>query len=140
KTTAAKTHTSRRLAMPDLQSLLDKIDRLDQQATKGPWIIDSIESGEHALFVDEDNPEYGHLGAASSTVASFLLAKNADFIAHARESLPQLAKALQAVMELHKTRVHDEDPTSPFCNFCGPVTPCETTQAITDALEATGVV
>src|SRR5699024_2904387 len=81
-----------------LTDLLDQIDRLDQQATKGPWIIDSIESGEHALFVDEDNPGYGHLGAASSTVASFLLANNADFIAHARESLPQLAKALRAVL------------------------------------------
>src|SRR5690625_7813705 len=92
-----------------LTELLDQIDRLDQQATKGPWIIDSIESGEHALFVDEDNPGYGHLGAASSTVASFLLAKNADFIAHARESLPQLAKALRAVIESCEETIRSVD-------------------------------
>ena len=51
------------------------------------------------------------------------------------EQTGQLAKAVRAVLELHKTRVHDEDPTSPFCNFCGPGTPCETTQAITDQME-----
>ena len=125
-----------------LTELLDQIDRLDQQATKGPWIIDSIESGEHALFVDEDNPGYGHLGAASSTVASFLLAKNADFIAHARESLPQLAKALRAVIESCEETIRSVDKN---------LLPDERDHAnrdhadmvldhITDALEATGVV
>ena len=51
------------------------------------------------------------------------------------EHTGQLAQAVRAVLELHKTRVHDEDPTSPFCNFCGPGTPCETTRAITDVFE-----
>ena len=131
--------------MPDLQALLQEIDRLDQEATEAPWIIDSIESGEHALFVDEDNPGYGHLGAASSTVASFLLAKNADFIAHARESLPQLAKALRAVMELHKP-VELYPAVTPgviYCASCwdGVIDeayeyPCPTVQTIPDALGA----
>src|SRR5699024_7543695 len=125
-----------------LTDLLDQIDRLDQQATKGPWIIDSIESGEHALFVDEDNPGYGHLGAASSTVASFLLANNADFIAHARESLPQLAKALRAVMEVHAPVDDYIHLRSKICShrhcvddaFDQMEYPCPTVKAITDAL------
>lgn len=102
--------------MTSLTTLLDQIDRLDQEATPGPWIIDSIESGEHALFVDEDNPGYGHLGAASSTVASFLLAQNAEFIAHARESLPKLAKALQAVMDCVIDMEQDNGDDSAYSN------------------------
>lgn len=100
--------------MPDLQKLLDRIQRIDAEL-KQPVAHDQISFSER--FERED--ELAYLGMTK---------------------LPQLAKALRAVMELHKTRVHDEDPTSPFCNFCGPGTPCETTQAITDVLEADSVV
>ena len=53
------------------------------------------------------------------------------------EHTGQLAQAVRAVLELHKTRVHDEDPTSPFCNICGTVIgqSCESLQAITDVFE-----
>ena len=73
--------------MPDqITKLLDQIDRLDQEATKGPWEIDpseghawAIGNGEDGLYVNGTD-------------------KDAEFIALARTALPQLAKALQAVI------------------------------------------
>ena len=116
-----------------LADLLDQIDRLDQEATKGPWIIDSIESGEHALFVDEDNPGYGHLGAASSTVASFLLAENANFIANARESLPKLAAVIRRLRECAQTLTEDNNDASDYASGIHEAVECFE-HIITDAL------
>lgn len=118
--------------------LLDDIDRLDQQATKGPWIIDSIESGEHALFVDEDNPGYGHLGAASSTVASFLLEENANFIALSREAMPKLAEAVYHVLDLLDVVEKSNKYAYEFGGNKAPslVTTNEVRKAITDTLGA----
>jgi len=125
-----------------ITDLLDQIDRLDQQATKGPW-DHTVEWAEIGSGSDSVIHGYGyaHCDGCDEAVESVdsrvaLSPQDAEFIALARTALPTLAKALRAVMELHKTRVHDEDPTSPFCNFCGPGTPCETTRAITDALGA----
>ena len=116
-----------------LTDLLDQIDRLDQEATKGPWYAESKNEDDYYaltavynVFHNGDTPD--------RDLMAYGAYDNAEFIALARTALPQFAKALRAVMELHKTRVHDEDPTSPFCNICGPGTPCETTRAITDAL------
>ena len=120
--------------MPDLQNLLDQIDWLDKAATNGPW--EEIET-------DDLEVQIAHVKDLDWLTVSERVVKADDatrhdkeFIALARTALPQFAKALRAVMELHKTRVHDEDPTSPFCNICGPGTPCETTRAITDAMGA----
>lgn len=52
-----------------------------EAATTGPWIIDELETGEHGLFVDEDNPDYQALGCGLSQVAGFMEGKNARHIA-----------------------------------------------------------
>ena len=117
-----------------LTDLLDQIDRLDQQATKGPWEVVDEEYDDQIIA---NVTRSGLLETTERIVhADDAAPADREFIALARTALPQFAKALRAVMELHKTRVHDEDPTSPFCNICGPVIgqSCETLQAITDAL------
>ena len=117
--------------MPDLQTLLQEIDRLDQEATKGPWTSIGNDCG-GKVYEPSGYPLPGCTSCGENEAT--YEGQDAEFIALARTALPQLAAAVRAGLELHKTRVHDEDPTSPFCNFCGPGTPCETTRAITDAL------
>lgn len=80
--------------MPDLQKLLDQIDRLDQEAEAGPWDHDR-----------EVNTENGwSLGTVRShhtgeSVTAEVYDADAEFIALARTALPQLAIALRAVMD-----------------------------------------
>lgn len=119
--------------MPDLQALLDQIDRLDQEATKGPWTATGDVYG-GKVYEPSGYPLPGCTSCGENEAT--YEGQDAEFIALARTALPALSRAVRATLELHKTRIHDEDPTSPFCNFCGPGTPCETTRAITDALGA----
>lgn len=86
--------------MPDLQALLDQIDRLDQEATKGPWT-----TGEN----DETGLKYFGTGYCDCCIppipsAGVILGETgraeAEFIALARTALPKLAAAVRAVMDL----------------------------------------
>ncbi|WP_417372972.1 ead/Ea22-like family protein [Glutamicibacter protophormiae] len=54
--------------------------KIAEAATPGPWITDSLESGEHGVFVEEGNPDYRKLGCASAIVASHLVGKNAEYL------------------------------------------------------------
>lgn len=51
-----------------------------EAATQGPYIIDSIESGEHALFIDRD-PDPEGLGCGGAEVAGWLTEANAQHFA-----------------------------------------------------------
>src|SRR5699024_7462194 len=138
KTTAAKTHTSRRTLMPDLNHLLGQIDRLDKEAEAGPWI-----TGEN----DETGLKYFGTGYCDCCTpptpsAGVILGETgraeAEFIALARTALPRLAAALKDVMELHEPRGHRPlDGTfigGQVCDNCRRPYPCQTVQAVTDQM------
>ena len=83
-----------------LTDLLDQIDRLDQQATPGPWT-----TGEN----DETGLKYfgtGYCDCCTPPIpsAGIILGETgraeAEFIALARDALPQLAEALRAVLDV----------------------------------------
>ncbi|GAA2237574.1 hypothetical protein GCM10010401_07200 [Rarobacter faecitabidus] len=120
---------------------LDEIRAREQAATGGPW----------AFHADSGAPlDADAVDAADGTeVCSYLLPANAEFIAHAREDIPRLLAAVDAVLELHKaTRygdmvgdlkhalTHDvlvcpicEDGTGGYETY-----PCPTVRAITEAV------
>ena len=137
------------MTMTDLQNLLDQIDRLDQEATKGPWesLGPNIESADYtqddvvSTDVDCSTYCYGGIGRGIQN------AKDAEFIALARTFTPAAAKALRAVMELHMPfdwsfSAGDQVYTITSCKECArlgadeedAIYPCPTVQAITDAL------
>lgn len=93
--------------MPDLQALLEEIDRLDQQATKGPWHVAPEEDDGGSKFpwaiFGPKNDLWGPQGWDHEHYIQEipeLTIPDAEFIALARTTLPQLAKAVRAVMEL----------------------------------------
>ena len=59
---------------------LDRLEQIAREATPGPWILDYLDSGEHGIFAEDDNPDFGSLGAGSAQVAGWLTARNADYI------------------------------------------------------------
>ena len=127
-----------------LTELLDQIDRLDQQATKGPWESRQLpvpvlghtatlhaENSEGETWTTEFPPEIG----------SHVHGDDAAFTSLARTALPQLAKALEAVMEIHQKTEHQRaygfpraDKWEHYCMEDNQSWPCPTVQAITDAL------
>jgi len=124
--------------MPDLQNLLDEIDRLDQEATKGPWIDE--DNALREILYHQRNELGGYAGSAS---LAEVLTNDADaeFIALARNALPQLAKALQAVMEVHTLEEFgDLEGDGVMCSECMyddgsfKIYPCPTVQAIHDSI------
>ena len=115
-----------------LHELLQKIEELDESVTKGPW-KPHYGGNPHDEWLSVE-PETGTRTVCTVTDDH---QQNAEFIALSRTALPALAEAIYQVLELHKTRFHEEDPTSKFCNFCGAYAPCETTRAIIDALGGT---
>lgn len=78
-----------------ITDLLDQIDRLDQQATPGPWIDE--DNALREILYHQRNELGGYAGSAS---LAEVLTNDADakFIALARDAMPKLAKALQAVL------------------------------------------
>lgn len=91
--------------MPDLNHLLQEIDRLDQEATKGPWesLGPNVESADYTqddvVSTDVDCSTYCYGGIGRGIQNS----KDAEFIALARTALPQLAKALRNVVGVTDT-------------------------------------
>lgn len=82
-----------------LTDLLDQIDRLDQEATKGPWeklgsTVESNGTYEDVITTEVDCSSYCYGGRGGGVLKD----KDAEFIALARTALPQLAKALQTVL------------------------------------------
>lgn len=114
--------------MTDLQALLDQIDRLDQQATKGPWTTDSTpyEFGIIWGAVEQIGGGFGERAMVTEIMEEHA---DAEFIALARTALPQLAEAVYHVLELL-------DATEKSTKSPSLVTTNEVRRAITDAIGA----
>ncbi len=125
---------------------IEQIRAREQAATKGPWELDSLESGEHAAFAAEGE----RLGCGTNQVFGFATKENAEFITHARNDIPALLAALDAVAALHQPidalmyAGRSQQHKVQVCTGCGQDDgnwnqwPCPTIQAITTALsEAT---
>ena len=77
--------------MPDLTpEKLAELRRLLDNGTPGPWRIDSLENGEHCLYIDEPSES---LGGGGAIVAEWLTDHNANLIAEAINALPALLDA-----------------------------------------------
>jgi len=83
--------------MTAVEDQLAEIEARADAATAGPWIIDSLETGEYGLFVDVD-PESLGLGCGSKQVAGFLIEPNAAFVAMSRTMLPAAVAVIEAVL------------------------------------------
>lgn len=80
-----------------ITDLLDQIDRLDQEATKGPWTTDETEEEVGVIW---GGPRLDHGYIKQLMITDVVEGDgNAEFIALARTALPQLAIALRAVMD-----------------------------------------
>lgn len=114
-----------------LTDLLDEIQRLDKEATKGPWVahpgVKYVYTTEAGMVLDRawvDQPDADlHLAAL------------------ARTALPKLAKALRAVLEVHQKTEHQRaygfpkaDKWEHYCIADNQSWPCDTHKAITDTL------
>lgn len=126
--------------MPDLQNLLDQIDRLDQEATKGPWTATGDVYG-GKVYEPSGYPLPGCTSCGENEAT--YQGQDAEFIALARTALPQLAKALRAVIDTHQKTEHQRrygfpraDKWEHYCIEDDQSWPCATVQAITDALGA----
>lgn len=81
-----------------ITDLLDQIDRLDQEATKGPWTTDSTPD-EFGIIWGAVEQIGGGFGERAMVTEIMEEHADAELIVLARTALPQLAKALRAVME-----------------------------------------
>ena len=109
--------------MTDLQPIKDRL----AAATPGPWELAGGNEWLSPLGID--------VGSEDESSRPTLRAADAEFIAHARQDVPKLVAALEAVLALHH-------PTSRGdCSECFDAYgdhyithPCETVEAITEAL------
>lgn len=102
--------------MPDLNHLLQEIDRLDQEATKAPWITyggSDSEYGEYTnicnIFHNGDTPDLDLVAHVYDDHQ-----QNAEFIALARTAMPALAAAVKGVLDVldaHPAPRKEADPT-----------------------------
>lgn len=84
--------------MPDqITRLLDQIDRLDQQATTGPW-LSHYGGNPHDEWLSVE-PKTGSRTICTVTDDH---QQNAELIALARTAMPALAQTVRAVLELHR--------------------------------------
>ena len=120
----------------DLAAIRERVE----QATEGPWAAWYDQDGQphmqgrlmvgNADAVIPDGKSWVE-GVDINPVAECLIPEDREFIAHAREDVPALLDALQAVRELHKPRPNSTSalhPT-PLCS-CGTEYPCPTIQAL----------
>ena len=121
-----------------LTDLLDEIARLDQQATTGPWeydgsTIDSKATFDEVVTTEVNCSMYCYGGTGKGVQDD----NDAEFIALARTALPQLARALEAVLDMLDTyqaptkRVEPTDYTSARLGLLER----RIREAITDAME-----
>lgn len=85
---------------------LDQIEARANAATPGPWQLlgdGEYVSGPGILVAPDD-------GGVTSA--------DAEFIAAARTTVPDMAAALRAVLELHKEDGHGWGPGESFCTEC----------------------
>lgn len=106
---------------------LDEIEARANAATEGPWEAEWRFTGWDVVSgkVDDDG--------LPAFIASEVESEEAEFIAHARTDVPDMAAALRAVLNLHKCRTYPDDgigePTA--CTHCdNEPWPCPTVRAI----------
>ena len=75
--------------MPDLQTLLQEIDRLDQEATKGPWTSIGNDCG-GKVYEPSGYPLPGCTSCGENEAT--YEGQDAEFIALARTALPQYGR------------------------------------------------
>ena len=96
---------------------LNEIEARANAATEGPW----------DAFMDRiDHPGKSVFAVAYDVGCD----GDAEFIAHARTDVPDMAAALRAVLELHK---REESPSGDYCDECFPNEwhwPCSTVATI----------
>lgn len=99
---------------------LNEIEARANAATEGPWEVDPfiwkpghpIPSSEW-LGIEADGPVNGEV--ARIRLNDDAAVRDAEFIAHARADVPDMAAALRAVLELHK---REEGPSGDYCDEC----------------------
>ena len=83
--------------MSDLAEQLAAIKALEAAATEGPWTVDRAPSGwpgtDSWLVKDASGT-----GIAATGTGDLAPPNNAEFIAHAREDLPNLVRALELAL------------------------------------------
>src|SRR5699024_10875520 len=118
-----------------LTDLLDQIDRLDQQATKGSWITGANdETGLKYLgtgYCDCCTPPIPSAGVILGETGR----AEAEFIALARTALPQLAAVIRRLRECAQTLTEDNNDASDYASGIHEAVECFE-HIITDALGA----
>ena len=102
---------------------LDEIEARANAATEGPWFPNRYSEDWEVCGELDDNGN-------PALVASEAVETDAEFIAHARTDVPDMAAALRAVLKLHK---HHAGRGGEHCGRCFPDEwgwPCATVAAI----------
>ena len=102
---------------------LNEIEARANAATEGPWFPNRYSDDWEVCGELDDNGN-------PALVASEAVGTDAEFIAHARTDVPDMAAALRAVLELHK---REEIPSGDYCDECFPNEwhwPCSTVATI----------
>ena len=115
---------------------LKQVLALDARATAGPWESDGDEVSQHwsrpepwqvIASKEVDCGLYCYGGRARGIEKS----EDAELIAYYRTAAPAMAKALQAVLSLHRPEPFDNVPSESFCVECLNTTyPCLTVETI----------
>ena len=81
----------------DLASTLTRWRKAEQAATKGPWQVDATQEGDPVIYTPATVPPGS---AAVLFEAHWGSEADAEFIAAARNAVPRLLAAIDAVLEL----------------------------------------
>ena len=94
---------------------LNEIEARANAATEGPWVTYTVtpHMGSEVLTAPREGEDYGDY-----VVPEYIDMDNAEFIAHARTDVPDMAAALRAVLKLHKEDGHGWGPGESFCTEC----------------------
>ena len=103
---------------------LNEIEARANAATEGPWEWEGEAKAEWEIGANSlvpsrrpDDPVLYGYGYDASGIEVKTPA-DAEFIAHARTDVPDMAAALRAVLKLHKEDVHGWGPGESFCTEC----------------------
>ena len=88
---------------------LNEIEARANAATEGPWAGVRCPDGFLGRVIG---------GNGFGVAEDFPDDADAEFIAHARTDVPDMAAALRAVLELHKEDGHGWGPGESFCTEC----------------------
>lgn len=90
---------------------LNEIEARANAATEGPWFPNRYSDDWEVCGELDDNGN-------PALVASEAVGVDAEFIAHVRADVPDMAAALRAVLKLHKEDGHGWGPGESFCTEC----------------------